>query len=233
LRPVLDAVLEGKIGRLVVAPSGRAARADAGCYSFFGGEADDPGAMALLEDVTAPVELVFRDSGRWTERARDRFGPRLSPRPMRWFHPFALENARLGSFVSPLPAGYEIERMDERHAQQLGPALEPHALQTHDSVLHFLGTGFGFAVVRTGVVVSAATSYAASAGAVEVAIATHPDHRGRGLARAAAARMCLDALERRLEPHWNASNPVSQRLAVHLGFTPDRIVPIEYLHPES
>jgi predicted GNAT family acetyltransferase len=61
---------------------------------------------------------------------------------------------------------------------------------------------------------------------VEVAIATAPDHRGRGLAACAAAALVQEALVREHVPHWNAYDPVSQRLAERLGFAFAGIVEI-------
>jgi predicted GNAT family acetyltransferase len=66
-------------------------------------------------------------------------------------------------------------------------------------------------------------------GAVEVAIATRAAFRGRGFAAAASARLLLEAVARRLAPHWNASNPVSQRLAVRLGLRPAGTCEVLYL----
>ena len=66
---------------------------------------------------------------------------------------------------------------------------------------------------------------------MEVAIATAPDHRGRGLAACAAAALVQEALVREHVPHWNAFNPVSQRLAERLGFAFAGIVEILALAP--
>jgi predicted GNAT family acetyltransferase len=61
-----------------------------------------------------------------------------------------------------------------------------------------------------------------------VAIATRPAFRGRGLAAATAARLLRECLERGLTPRWSASNPVSQRLAVRLGYRPAGVCEVLY-----
>ena len=73
--------------------------------------------------------------------------------------------------------------------------------------------GLGVAAIHEHGVAAAATTYALCSDKGEVAIATHPDHRGRGLATAVGAAMLLGCRRRGLTPHWNAFNPVSQRLA--------------------
>jgi len=64
---------------------------------------------------------------------------------------------------------------------------------------------------------------------VEVAIATRPAYRGHGLAAAPAAALLEHCLETGLTPRWSASNPVSQRLAVRLGFRPAGVCEVLYL----
>ena len=228
LRAVLDAVLEGRMGRLLSSENGRCHRADVGCYSFFGGDAEDGRAHELLSTVPAPRELVGGDSGAWREQFAQVRSGELSPRPMRFFRGSQLDPSRLQS-MAVLPPSYTIATFDEELATQLSEAFRPHALLSYDDVGHFLEQGFGIAALRGAELASAATSYTVCSHGAEIAISTHPDHRSRGLARAIAASMCLATLERGLEPHWNASNPVSQRLAQTLGFIPDRVVEIEYL----
>jgi len=75
-------------------------------------------------------------------------------------------------------------------------------------------------VTADGVLACQATSYTLSSRYLEVAIATRPAFRGRGLAMTVAARLLHESLRRQLVPCWSASNPVSKRLAVRLGYRP-------------
>ncbi len=82
----------------------------------------------------------------------------------------------------------------------------------------FARDGFGVCAMAGDTVAAAATTYSLSSDKAEVAISTHAAHRGKGLATAVSAAMLAVCLLRGVEPHWNASNPVSQRLALRLGF---------------
>ena len=62
-----------------------------------------------------------------------------------------------------------------------------------------------------------------------MAIATRPAFRGLGLAAATAARLLRECLDQGLTPRWSASNPVSQRLAVRLGYRPAGVCEVLYL----
>ena len=111
-----------------------------------------------------------------------------------------------------------MTQLDARLAEQLDTSLEPHALQVYPGAAAFAAAGFGFGATRGGHLACVATSYAIGRGSAEVAISTRPTDRGRGLAYAVAARFMLHSLELGLVPEWNASNPVSQRLALRLGY---------------
>ena len=99
-----------------------------------------------------------------------------------------------------------------------GADLSPHGVDVLGGPARFVERGFGRALFEGDTPVCVSTSYAVSSRFVEVSIATHPDHRRRGLAACAAAAMIVDVLGRDLEPHWHAFNPVSKRLATRLGF---------------
>ena len=148
---------------------------------------------------------------------------------MRSFDPSPLAMARLEA-LSRLPdTRFQLARLDVPLAEQLDHELEPHALQVYPNAPAFAAAGVGFGAVAQGRLVCAATSYTATPGHVEVAIATRPAFRGQGLALAVAARLLCHCLEQGSRPHWNASNPVSQRLAVRLGFGPGGVCEVLYL----
>jgi GNAT superfamily N-acetyltransferase len=201
LRAVVASVLEGRLGRAVAdcATAPRVARLALGCYAIFGGDPHHPAAAGLVRSVE-PAYLGDR-----------------------------AELERLAALAASVPEPYRIERLDVALAGQLGPRLAPHAVQVFEHPESFVARGIGFGATHGGRLVCASTSYACSAADVEQSIATDPDHRRRGLARAVAARFMQHCLERDLIPHWNASNPVSQRLALTLGFRPIGTCDVLYL----
>lgn len=54
---------------------------------------------------------------------------------------------------------------------------------------------------------------------MEIDIATYPDYRGRGFATLVSAKLIEYSLKKGIEPHWDAANPLSVKLAEKLGFT--------------
>ncbi len=216
LRAVVEAVLEGRVGQMTAADG--AARLSVGCYEIFGGRPSSSSARTLVASAARPRELVYGNDPRWRQLVLDVLGPEVSDRPMRDFDPSGIALPPLRRLEATLPPGYQLQAFDADLAGQLDKDLEPHALQVFPTVQSFLDGGLGFGAVHDGQLACAATSYTRSSRSVEVAIATRPAFRGRGLAAAAAARLLRQCLEEKLVPRWSASNPVSQRLAERLGY---------------
>jgi len=230
LRAVVDSALDGHLGKAKVDDRGAptVASLELGCYTILGGDPFLPTTRTWVETLDAPRELLFPDSDDWRALLREVHGPALTERPMQAFSAEDLSSQHLTGMAAP-PPGVELRRIDAGIAARLDEELEPHALQVFESPADFAKRGIGFAAVQEGNPICVATSYSFCQGAIELAIATHPTHRGRGLAKSVAATLILYCLEREITPHWNASNPVSQRLAQSLGYRPDGICEVLYL----
>lgn len=139
------------------------------------------------------------------------------------FSAAALDPSQLRTLAERLPTIFRLEPLDIGMARQLDADLQPHGLQTYANPEALITDGMSWGAITHGPeprLACVASTYARSSRSVEVAISTRPEHRGQGLATAVAARFCLAALNLGLEPHWNAANPVSKRLARRLGFLP-------------
>ena len=227
LRAVVEAVLEGRQG--VVTRDGAAARLTIGCYEIFGGDAASEGAARLIASSARPRELVYGNDPAWRGRILDVFGSQVFDRPMRDYDASGLDVGALRAVEQGVPSGYEVRALDVALASQLDAELEPHGMQTFASPADLVAAGPNVAVMHEGRLACAATAYTGSSRLVEVAIATRVAHRGRGLAAVAAASFLRRCLEEGRVPCWSASNPVSQRLAVRLGYRPVGVCEVLYL----
>ncbi|HEV8632028.1 MAG TPA: GNAT family N-acetyltransferase [Thermoanaerobaculia bacterium] len=213
---MIEAVVEGCQGRATV--DGDAARLSLGCYELFGGDAASPGARRLVAEAARPRELVYGNDPAWRELILAVFGDGVFDRPMLDYDAAGLDDATLDRFVAALPAGFALRPFDLDLAGQLDTELEPHGLQVFASAADLAEHGLGIAIVRDGRLACAATSYTRSSRHAEVAIATRPAWRGQGLAAVAAAAFMRECRRLGLVPCWSASNPISQRLALRLGY---------------
>jgi hypothetical protein len=228
LRAVIDAVLEGRLGRLVRPDTGTgdAALLGLGCYAIPGGDPTSAAARSLIEQLQGPLEIVVPDDDRWRALLAEVFGDRVADRSMRAFVGDTLDGDGLASQARALPEGYRLVLVGTAEAVALGPGLSPHGVDVFGGPEAFVRHGFGIAALEGEQVAAVSTTYARCSDKVEVAIATHPDHRERGLATAVGAAMLLECRKRSVAPHWNAFNPVSQRLALRLGLREDGVCEI-------
>jgi len=227
LRAIVEAVVEARQGRAEC--DGSAARLDLGCYHVFGGDSASPGARRLVQSALRPRELVYGNDPAWRQLILEVHGPSVFDRPMEEFDPSGLEEAALAAHQTSVPPSLALRRLDASLAAQLDGELEPHGLQVFPSANALAEQGLGFGVVQGERLASAATSYTRSSRYVEVAIATREAFRGQGLAMSAAAALLRECLRLGLEPCWSASNPVSKRLALRLGYLPGRTCEVLYL----
>jgi GNAT superfamily N-acetyltransferase len=220
LRAVIDAVLERRGGRVLSLGSGtpKAVVLDYGCYRIPGGDPAADEANLLLEDLKGPCEIVVPDDDSWRRLIDRVFGDRVRDRSMQSFVAGADLPSRTLAYSREVPSGYRLGRLDADTAALAGPELSPHGVDVLGGPAGFVERGFGWGLFADDALACVSTSYAMSNRFVEVSIATHPDHRRKGLAACTASAMICEALDRNLEPHWNAFNPVSQRLARRLGF---------------
>lgn len=228
LRAVIDAVLEGRMGRLVtdgetppVARDGeveKVARLTLGCYAVLGGDAEHPAAVSLLRVSDGADEWVLGTDEAWRRRIESVWRDDVRDCTMQTFSIDQGARPALAERAHGLPPGYTVGPLDAAAGRALGERLAPHGGQAFDSPDALAATGLGVVVWRGGELACAATPYAVSRHRAEVAIATDAAHRRRGLAAVAAARMVLQCFDRGLHPEWSASNPVSQRLARSLGY---------------
>ena len=82
----------------------------------------------------------------------------------------------------------------------------------------YLELGRGFAVMKDGKIVSAASSYSRFRKGIDIEIDTVKDERHKGLGSAVAAKLILSCLDEGLYPSWDAANKMSVRLAEKLGY---------------
>lgn len=82
----------------------------------------------------------------------------------------------------------------------------------------FAAKGLGMLVFRGGEPVSGASSYVRYPGGIEIQVTTRDDCCGHGYATLASAALILCAHEHGLAATWDSANPVSEHIALKLGY---------------
>ncbi len=91
-------------------------------------------------------------------------------------------------------------------------------LSDFGSVEDFVERGVGFDLKRDGLVAGIAYSFLVCSRGIEVSIFVAPEHRRLGMAAVLGAALVQYCLGNGWEPHWDAANRESCRLAEKLGY---------------
>jgi GNAT superfamily N-acetyltransferase len=218
-RVLIDSVLEGRFGRAYAdsASNPSVVRLDSGAFTMLGGKSTAMGVKDLLR--LAPIRYVTPQTAEWRRILQDEFGSRLTVLPFTDFSTVDLDPARLMGLIWSLPPGFELKRLDQSLAEQLPADIgNKYFFENFHSIHDFLERGIGYCIVHQNKIVCAATSMAASQGAIDIEIETVADYRKQGLATVVGAQLVAHCLKQGIEPRWLAANEASERLAFKLGF---------------
>ena len=210
----IDAGLEGTMGR---AWADNASRPTVALIDHL--LAGDPRAPAAEEAVRRlePPWSGSVSSDAWEPLLRRVWGDALATRTRVGFRAGGWDRARLRSFIDALPDGYELRRITLDKAARFRE-LADSLVDNFSSLKDFIDRGVGFGIEQDGRFLSGCSSCKISSRKLEFEIQTHRDFLRRGLATAAASAMIEYCIDRRLEPCWDAHNPISAALATKLGF---------------
>lgn len=219
-RVLIDSVLEGKIGKAYADSIGqpRVARLDSGSFTMLAGNLAVPGTIDLIQ--CAPITYVTPQTNAWRDLLQGEFGSRISAMPFTNFSWRPLQPVYLAKLIGSIPSTYRLKQIDRPLAGQLPSDMgNKYFLENFHSIEDFLARGIGFCILHQDKIVSAATSFAQSSKAIDIEIETVPDYRRRGLGTIVGAKLVSHCLEQGIEPRWLAANPISEKLALKLGYT--------------
>ena len=167
--------------------------------------------------------LVPQDAG-WERLIERIYGPRaekitrygIKKEPDAWD---GEGRERLQEMAAALPEGYELRLIDQKLYDQCRQQEWSRDLVSQfPNYESYRQWGLGAAVLHGTELVCGASSYSRYREGIEIEIDTKPEHRRRGLARACAARLILECLDRGLYPSWDAHTEISAELAEKLGY---------------
>lgn len=196
------------------------AQVTVGIFVFFAGNPNTKIAEELLHNLS-DYNLVIVNTDAWKKRIETVHKGSVEKFQRYKFkrNPEHLSKSHLQNLLSPLPEGYELKKIDESISKE--PSL--HELSEDfttqfNSTDDFINRGVGFAILNKGQVVCGATSFSIYDDGIEIEIATHPQHRRKGLATITASALILDCLDRGVYPSWDGANNESVKLAEKLGY---------------
>lgn len=216
--PMVRACLQGHMGRVQTFGED-SALASIGDFCFLAGEP----VPELVELTDAPILVPCREG--WAEQIKAVLGEGAAPFTRYATRP-AVEGFDLNKlfyFTESVPEAFSVVSIDKEIYFTLAEQEWSRDLcGNFTDVGDFARRGVGFAVLREGMPVAGAASYAVCDGAIEIEIDTRPDFRRQGLASACGAKLILECRKRGLYPGWDAHNSHSLALAEKLGYRLER-----------
>ncbi|WP_242235019.1 GNAT family N-acetyltransferase [Bacillus cereus group sp. BfR-BA-01316] len=223
---VLLSYLQGHMGNAWVndLENPKVAQITVGIFTFYAGDSNAKEIEELLRNIPERI-LVIVNSDEWKKRL-ETFHERKIDKFLRYKfkrNPEVFNRSKLQSFITALPKGYELRKIDEHIANDptLHNVSEDFTSQFR-SIDDYVNRGIGYCILYNGEVVCGASSYSIYDNGIEIEVATNLDHRRKGLATVVCAALILNCLEKGKYPNWDAANSTSAKLAEKLGYVFDK-----------
>lgn len=223
---VLLSYLQGHMGNAWVndLENPTVAQITVGIFTFYAGDPNAKETEELLRNIPERI-LVIVNSDQWKKRL-ETFHERKIDKFLRYKfkrNAKVFNRSKLQSFITALPKGYELRKIDEHIATNptLHNVSEDFTSQFR-SIDDYVNRGIGYSILYNGEVVCGASSYSIYNDGIEIEVATDLDHRRKGLATVVCATLILDCLEKGRYPNWDAANSTSVKLAEKLGYVFDK-----------
>ncbi len=173
---------------------------------------------------SADQAFLYPQNERWADWLEDEFLGLIRP-----VSRYALKKdehhfdiGQLKGYISGIPEGIRIKRIDERLYRLALKAEWSRALCVNfENYEHFSRYCFGYAAMKGREMLAGCSAYGVSEGMMEIEVDTRKDWRRKGLALACSAAFLLECLEKGLTPNWDAVNLQSVGLAEKLGYVYD------------
>ena len=191
------------------------AMAYVGCFALYAGEPDKELVMAKPKwfVIMTPQNKEWEDCIEACFPAAKKVTRYAIRKDTQFDLPF------LKSMVKKLPEGYELKEIDnETYDLCLTDPVTWDFVSSFESKEKYLKIGRGMVVMKSGRIVSGASSYTRYNEGIEIEVDTVAEERRKGLATIACAALILRCLDEGLYPSWDAQNMVSVHLAEKLGY---------------
>ena len=198
-----------------------------GEYSFYGGASDTPGALSLGESLFDFIHgkkttgIFSQQRMDWRNRllTLNKFNPQEIIRHGIAQKDYVFNKEKLEAFMHQIPRGYSIRAFDkELYNASLSEDWSEEFCDIFASYEEYKDRGFGYGVIKDGVLVSGASTMGVYKGGFETQVATRDGYRKKGLALAASAALLLEGQRRGVRACWDADNEASLHIALKLGY---------------
>jgi GNAT superfamily N-acetyltransferase len=217
----IECVIEEQMGKPYVddIQNPSAYKIQTGPFFYFAGNALGEGGQEMLRAIQ-PWTLFMPSADGWLESSKSMYGERLLGFDRYSFSSERLSIEHLEKLLLQSAFNKDVRQMDLALATHVWDQDHFVDLSDFESPSDFVERGIGYYVEKNGEVVGAAFSSLVCSRAIEVSIFIAEEHRRQGMATTLAAHLLKWCLENKMEPHWDAANTESCKLAEKLGYIP-------------
>jgi Predicted acetyltransferase len=212
--------LQKVMGKIFVtdSESPKSAMAYVGCFAFYAGEPD----KELIMDKPKGFVIMIPQNEAWGTCIEECFPNAKKVTRYAIKKETRFDKVYLRDIVKRLPDGYELKEIDERiYDMCLPDPVTRDFVSSFESKEKYLEMGRGMVIIKSGKIVSGASSYTRYKEGIEIEVDTIEEERRKGLAQIVCAALILRCLDEGLYPSWDAHDMNSVHLAEKLGYEYD------------
>jgi len=215
----IDCVLEDQMGEAFVddVADPKAFKIQIGPFVYLAGAPAEDRGQAVLSSVQ-PYAMIMAAAPGWREALKKIFGDHMTLYPRYQFSTGSLQVERLNALEQASPWKEQVERMDVTIAQAISARPGPWDISDFESPEDFYARGIGYCLRQDGQVVAAAYSSLVCSYGIEISIYVDEPYRRQGVATALSCALLKWCLANNMDPHWDAANEESKKLAEKLGY---------------
>ena len=186
---------------------------------FLGGNEENENVSLLLEKIPQG-RLIFVSNEKWATQLKNYFGEKLKNYPRTKFSSKNLKVTEMQELQKKLPKNMQIKKLTKNSIERISEQAKGIISILFHSIDDFLERNFGFYIEEKNNVASLALAATPIYdNSFEIHIETNPNYQRKGLATIICAKLIEYSLQNNLEPHWDADNEPSAKLAIKLGYT--------------
>lgn len=193
-------------------------------FVFLAGDVSSPYVIPFLKELLTVTErdllLIITKDETFGNLLQNLYGDKFKAiKRYKLQMPPQFDTVLLQDVINHIPSGYTLCPLEGKwYDQALKEDWSRDLVSSFGSLEDYMARGLGMVLIKDGEIVSGASSYSIYTGGLEIEIDTKEPYRKQGLARIVGAALILAALRKGLDPHWDAANETSVRLAQRLGY---------------
>jgi len=189
-------------------------------FCYFAGDAASTAGYEMIKSLP-PHRMLLPSSPGWMDIAQEMHGDKLLRHTRYSFSSGNLSIDYLERLLADSPFRDRIRRIDAALARQLSNSPDSvFEISDFEPAEDFVERGIGYWLMEDDAVMGVAYSSLVCSKGIEVSIFVMPEHRRKGVATCLASALIQWCLENNADPHWDAANSESCRLAEKLGYVP-------------